>query len=189
MRTDQTRRARNAERVGKLQYLLDTVNAPGIGNAAVSKARLSRPLNVDSTGAERAAAGNEREKSGAVAALGRNGEVVLAPKPRRQRKALARSRARRHRDNAVEIGISLQNAGRVGKHQGVDGGLRPSLAQAVDQRRRHQHIAQTPQRDDQNARLLGERDTVGGNHGAAPLDPFAALALSAMPPATPTPTT
>ena len=49
--------------------------------------------------------------------------------------------------------------------------------------------AQTPQRDDQNARLLGERDTVGGNHGAALLDPFAALALSAMPPATPTPTT
>ena len=92
-------------------------------------------------------------------------------------------------DLVAEIGITLDDRCRVGEYQGVDCSLRPRPPQAADQRRGQQHVAQPAQGDDQNARPLRQLDAAHGGHGAAPPDPFAARCFSAMPPATPTPTT
>src|SRR5664279_6038187 len=133
------------------------------------------------------------EKRRPIARLRGHDEVISPPLPRGEREALRDAWPWRHDDHAVEIGIAVDDAGGIGEYQRVDGGIRPRVSQAADQRRGQQHVANSAQRDDQDARALRQFDALDRSHnrslGAAPADLSSARFFSAMPPAMPTPST
>ena len=109
-----------------------------------------------------------------VTALGGDREIVGPPELAQERETFAGARALRQRKDSADVGIALQDAFGAAEDQHIDCRVRPRMFQAADQRRREQHIAKPPQRDDQNARACGQR-----NH--------ADRSRSAIPPSTPTP--
>ena len=123
-----------------------------------SSRRLRRPPKSCRPGPARGPRPGEEGRP--VAGLGRHREVVGRHSRAASARLCARARPRRHGDDAVEIGIAVEDAGGVGKHQRVDGGVRPGAAQAADQRRGQQHVAEPAQRDHQNARARRQLDAV-----------------------------
>src|SRR5262249_31711844 len=61
-------------------------------------------------------------------------------------------------DDPVDVRIAFDDLGWPGQRQHVDCRLRPGVAQASDQRRGQQQVADPAQRDHQNARPRWQRD-------------------------------
>ncbi len=130
--------------------------------ARVSARRRSAPRRPASIGPTWRRPGEKREKSRAIAALGRDREVVALEQAQREREARHGAARGRHGDDAIEIGIAGENSGGVGEHQRVDPRRRIGAAEARDQRRCEQHVAEPAQRHHQNARTRRQASEASG---------------------------
>ena len=92
-----------------------------------------------------------------VSGLSRQCEVIAAGNASHQSQRLAGRRPRLRGHDRVDIGIALEDAFGAGIDQHLDPGLRKAMAQRAHQRRREQHIAQPPQRDDENSWAFGQQ--------------------------------
>ena len=154
------RHARDADEVGEPQHLFDAVQLLHVGVLRLSTKRLSAPLTAGpSTSASPACvpAGDQREESRPVAALGGDGEIVALPQLRHQLHALGDARPRRHGDDVVDVRIAGEDAVGALEHQHVDVGVGPGAAQAADQRRGEQQVADAAQAHHQDARPRRQR--------------------------------
>ena len=159
--TNQFGHARNAERVGKAQHLLDAMDVRHRRRAAIKDAGFDDvpepgPVRVGQPGM--GSSGEHGEECRAVARLGRNREVVALEQACHERERLGRCRPLRRADDMIDIGIAVDDAGRPRKCQHVDRGVGPGPPQAANERRGQQRVADAPQRYDQNAWLGRERD-------------------------------
>ena len=155
-RTGHLGHARDPERIGETQHLLDAVHARFCRHRPMQQAALNpvaRPHRTDMT-----AAGDKREQRRPVATLGRDREVVALEEARGERKRLQMRRPRRHGHDAGDVRIAVENAGSVREGEHVDARLRPGAAHAADERRCQKNVADPAQGDDENARPRRKRD-------------------------------
>ena len=187
-RADQLGDARDAERVGKPQHILDAMQAFARRDAAGEDVADEASAQPRRHRRDAPATRKDREIGRPVARLGRYREVVAAKQTPCEREALRRRRARRHRDDAVKIGIAGEDDVGAGEHQRLDPGVGPGAAQAAHERRRQQNVAEPAQRDHEDARLRRQVEAAhGGDTGASPggeREP-----RSTRPPRMPTPNT
>ena len=159
-RADHLRHARDAERVGEPQHLLDAMHGRVGNRVSVKRAGLDRAAERGSVGIDQAdvpAAREPRKQCRAVAGLGRNRQVISLEQLADQHQRVHGAAPRRQDDHAVDVRIAFDDAGGAGEHQNVDRRIGPRAPHAADQRRGQQHVAEPAQRDDQDARLGGKR--------------------------------
>jgi len=126
----------------------------------------------DHTGAQTGS--GKCKNGGAITALSRNRDIVAPPESYEEACALRRRRPLRHADDAIDVRIAGENPCGIGKHEHVDAGIRPGPAQAADQRRRQQQVADATQRDDQDSRRIGEHNVFSQtrNYRSIPASPL-----------------
>jgi len=160
--------------------------SPGLGDDAARQRKLAQCAAQSAIdGADMATPGDERKRGRPVAALGRDREVVAPRKLEREREALQRGSAHRHGDDAVKIGIAVENAGGVIEHERVDRGQRPRRPDCGDERGRKQRIAEPAQCHHQDARVRRQCERRHGDGPTSLRDEGGGL-RSAKPPNTPT---
>ena len=91
-----------------------------------------------------AATGQEGDQMRPVIGLGADRQVVAAPGERQL------AAAGGHGQAVIEIEIAFEDRFGTLEHQRVDPGLRPGAAQAGDQRRAQQHVAESAHADDED---------------------------------------
>jgi hypothetical protein len=87
-----------------------------------------------------------------VARLRGHNEVISAKQPCGQGNRLAKRRPLRRRYHPVDVGIAAEHALAAAEYEHIQRSFWKTPADAADERRREQHIAEPAQRDDQYAR-------------------------------------
>ena len=99
------------------------------------------------------APGDRRHYGRPVAALSGNREIVAPPELADQRRHLQRPRLLRQGDHAIDVRDCRRGCLRCRRTPACRCARPAGRASRRDERRRHQHVAEPPERDDQHARL------------------------------------
>jgi hypothetical protein len=134
--TNQFRDAFDSQDVGETQHLLDAVQFVVSRDASVQRNALEfarKPWVVAGCNSCTKPAGGKCKDGGAIAALGRDGDVIPAPEASQEPRARRCCWPLRHGDNAIDVRITRDNSRRIGKRQHVDCRTGPCAAQAPNQ--------------------------------------------------------